>query len=282
MSDFCITTALRLAISPESAHALSDGTHIDLLLDGLPLRLHLLRLLAATSAFGWIHARKVLQAGGFERTLGQQLLRDTASVLQTSLDRNPHQKHSFKIRILLSENGTLKIEHSGPEPLKPPIHPLTFFDNPFGHIAPALCKVAIAQSPIEVSLFTQHKTTRRSVYDAAYSPLINHPLPPTAAEVLLYTTNELVTEATFSTVYFPNAAGAGWLTPDLECGGNAGTTRAWALEQGWCTEGKVLLSKVQQMHGRTIWLSNAVRGFWPASICLVPEEWEAHLSSFHT
>ncbi|RMD40954.1 hypothetical protein DV735_g4160, partial [Chaetothyriales sp. CBS 134920] len=279
MSDFRITTALRLTIDSDTARALSDGS-IDPLLDGLPLRLHLRRMLTAASAFGWLQAAEVLQSGGFEHSLAQLLLRATAPVLQTSLDRDPHQRHSFKIRILVSKNGSLEIEHSGSEPLKPPIYPLTFLDNPFGHVTPAVCKVAIAQSPTDVSLFTQHKTTGRSMYEAAYSSLIGHPLAPTAADVLLYNAHQLVTEATLSTVYFPNAAGTAWLTPDLECGGNAGTTRAWALEQGWCTEGKVLLSVAQQMNGQTIWLSNAVRGFWPASICLVPEEWEAHLRSY--
>ncbi|RMZ91946.1 hypothetical protein DV736_g836, partial [Chaetothyriales sp. CBS 134916] len=279
LDDFCITTALRLTISPGMAHAISDG-HMDLLLDGLPLRLHLHRFVASVSAFGWTEAAAVVQVGGFEQTLGQQLLCEVGPVLQASIDKNLQEKHTFKIRVLLSKDGTLQIQHSGSDRLKPPIYPLTFSVNPFGDLAQfshSSCKVAIAQSPIEASLFTQHKTTQRSMYDAAYASLIDHPLPPTAAEVLLFNPYDQVTEATSSTVYFPNDTSTAWVTPDLKCGGNASTTRAWALEQGWCTEAKVRLSVARQMHGQTIWLSNAVRGFWPASICLVPEEWEKHL-----
>ncbi|RMZ79613.1 hypothetical protein DV737_g3316, partial [Chaetothyriales sp. CBS 132003] len=293
VDDFCITTALRLAISPATAHAVADG-NIGLLLDGLPLRFHLHRFVTSASAFGWTRAAAVVQAGGFEDTLGQLLLCEIGPVLQASIDAAPQQmhvdpqqkhadhqhKHTFKIRILLSKDGALHIHHSGPDPLQPPIYPLTFSVNPFLHAAQSSqgsCKVAIAQAPIDASLFTQHKTTNRSMYHAAYASLIHHPLPPTAAEVLLSNAHEQVTEATLSTVYFPTGPGAAWVTPDLACGGNAGTTRAWALEQGWCTEGEVRLSVARQMHGQTVWLSNAVRGFWPASICTVPGEWEAHL-----
>ena len=49
------------------------------------------------------------------------------------------------------------------------------------------------------------------------------------------------------------------MTPRWESGGNQGTTRRWALEQGLATEGIV---KVEDLVDQEIvWLSNGVRGF---------------------
>ena len=50
-----------------------------------------------------------------------------------------------------------------------------------------------------------------------------------------------------------------WITPKASCGGNLGTTRRWAVENGLCELGVVKLSSVKR--GEIIVLSNGVKGF---------------------
>jgi branched-subunit amino acid aminotransferase/4-amino-4-deoxychorismate lyase len=113
------------------------------------------------------------------------------------------------------------------------------------------------------------------MYAAAHNQAKLHDEPPVYCEVFIYNTSEEIMEAAVSTVYFNR--GDKWFTPSSKCGGNLGTTRAWALRQEWCMEGVVTVNKVRSMHGQTIWLSNAMRGFWMARICIDEQEWDAHL-----
>ena len=50
-----------------------------------------------------------------------------------------------------------------------------------------------------------------------------------------------------------------WVTPSATSGGNLGTTRRWALEQGLAVEAVVSVESVQI--GEVVWVSNGVRGF---------------------
>ena len=50
-----------------------------------------------------------------------------------------------------------------------------------------------------------------------------------------------------------------WITPQASCGGNIGTTRRWAVEQGLCKLGVVKLDSVKR--GEIIVLSNGAIGF---------------------
>lgn len=50
-----------------------------------------------------------------------------------------------------------------------------------------------------------------------------------------------------------------WITPKASCGGNLGTTRRWAVDNGLCELGVVKLSSVKC--GEIIVLSNGVKGF---------------------
>jgi len=66
-----------------------------------------------------------------------------------------------------------------------------------------------------------------------------------------------ITEGSITTPYF--FRNGHWITPRASCGGNIGTTRRWAIQQGLCIEGVVNIEEVKV--GETVWLSNGVRGF---------------------
>ncbi|OAL39639.1 hypothetical protein AYO20_01036 [Fonsecaea nubica] len=89
--------------------------------------------------------------------------------------------------------------------------------------------------------------------------------PPTTREVLLFNDDGLVTEASLSAVYFLRRSGARrWVTPRSDAGGMHSVTRLYALEACWCDEDTVPVQDVQD--GEVVWLSNAVRGFFPGVV----------------
>lgn len=88
-----------------------------------------------------------------------------------------------------------------------------------------------------------------------------------AKEVLLFNLDHEIMDASITTPYFyrPQLCpknSSGWITPENRCGGQMGTTRRWALDQGLCSMGVVQMESLR--HGEVVWLSNAVKGFWTA------------------
>lgn len=61
-----------------------------------------------------------------------------------------------------------------------------------------------------------------------------------------------------------------WVTPPLSSGGNAGTSRRYALTAQMCVEEVVRVEELQRLEGKNdrVWLSNGVRGFMPAVLKL--------------
>lgn len=55
-----------------------------------------------------------------------------------------------------------------------------------------------------------------------------------------------------------------WLTPHTECGGQQGTTRRWAIDQGLCTAAFIPFESLRR--DEIIWLSNGVKGFFTARV----------------
>ncbi|KAH0845972.1 hypothetical protein FOPE_12121 [Fonsecaea pedrosoi] len=135
---------------------------------------------------------------------------------------------------------------------------------------PQPCHVTIDAQPTHPTPFTRHKTTVRTAYNDARGRATDSPLPlpttpPTTREVLLFNDDGLVTEASLSAVYFLRRSGARrWVTPRSDAGGMHSVTRLYALEAGWCDEGTVSVQDVQD--GEVVWLSNAVRGFFPGVV----------------
>ena len=277
LDNFRITTSFRWTITPGTVHSDSPD-QIDSFLDGLPLRLHLERLKASVHAFGWTQALEIFMSDSLEVAVRLGLLEHMRSATLHVSRRRPGEISLSKVRLAVSKGGKLEIQDSGPSSMKPPIYPFSFASNPFRNFTvqhQLSSKVAVAEKATEPSIFTQRKTTHRPMYEEVHASMIKFVKPPTTAEVLLYNTSGEIMEATVSTAYF--CQGDGWITPASKCGGNLGTTRALALDKGWCKEGTVSLEEVRNMHGQVMWLSNAVRGFWPARICVDEEEWKAHL-----
>lgn len=59
--------------------------------------------------------------------------------------------------------------------------------------------------------------------------------------------------------------GPEWVTPELRCGGNSGTTRMYALQSGFCCEGVVRREDVRV--GEKVVLSNGFKGFVGGIVC---------------
>lgn len=122
-------------------------------------------------------------------------------------------------------------------------------------------RIFVSHIKTVASPFTIHKTTHRDPYDAVRalipSDLSNSKSEPLFAEILLVNDYGNIMEGSISTPYFNR--GESWITPSESCGGNMGTTRRFALEQGLCREG--LIKKETVKVGERIVLSNGVRGY---------------------
>lgn len=118
--------------------------------------------------------------------------------------------------------------------------------------------IVLDSQATEPSEGTMYKTHDRSLYGRARTSaqIMTYQEPK---EVLLWTRENTVLDGSFCTPYF--FRGGQWVTPESAVGGLQGTTRRWALEQKLCVEGSIPIDSFQD--GETVWLSNAVRGyFW--------------------
>lgn len=153
----------------------------------------------------------------------------------------------------------------------PPINPLQLL-LPLADTHPAQTpawRVYVDSQPTVPSAFTTHKTTAREYYTAARhrAGIMS---PQEQAEVLVVNPAGEVMEGSITTPYFrrrgSSASDPEWFTPPLNCGGNAGTTRRYALAQGFCTE--EVMPAAGLVDGEECWLSNGVRGFMRGIVVL--------------
>jgi len=105
-------------------------------------------------------------------------------------------------------------------------------------------------------LFLYHKTTNRSVYDAAKKRF------PNADDVLLMNERGEVTESTIANLIVE--IGRVKFTPPVACGLLAGTLRAEMIERGELTE--CLITEDTLRKADRIWLINSLRGMMPAKL----------------
>jgi 4-amino-4-deoxychorismate lyase len=109
----------------------------------------------------------------------------------------------------------------------------------------------------EVSESTMMKTSDRMPYArpraAAQIPSMTGP-----KEVLLYNPEGNILDGSTSTPFF--FRNGRWVVPISSSGGLQGTTRRWALENGLAVEAVVPIKSLEV--GETVWLSNAVWGFY--------------------
>ena len=115
--------------------------------------------------------------------------------------------------------------------------------------------------PTEISETTMYKTSDRTWYGRARAAAGIMTLTATE-EVLLFNTEGNILDGSQTTPYF--FRGGKWVTPTSAAGGQQGTTRRYALEHGFCVEDDV--SKSSLRDGEHVWLSNAVQGFFWATL----------------
>ncbi|KAK2857319.1 hypothetical protein FQN49_004819 [Arthroderma sp. PD_2] len=225
------------------------------------------RLLDAATDFHWGDAVSQLQ---------DSLATSVEKFAETLDAQLPDKSRSWRLRILLDHGGKLTVEAT---PATSPFHSHIFFFSPQPSLSSlrihnkhiASWKIRLDTQPTEPSLFTRHKTTFRPMYNAARSRA-NLTSVADPIEVLMYNSRGEVMEGSITTVYFRRrvtdaAKGEGdadgaWVTPPLICGGNAATTRRYALTAGICSEEVVHIDTL--VAGEEVWLSNGARGFIPA------------------
>ncbi|PYH95309.1 D-aminoacid aminotransferase-like PLP-dependent enzyme [Aspergillus ellipticus CBS 707.79] len=214
---------------------------------------HQERLRSAATCFGWDKAITFLK----------QDLHQFAQFLDSFI---PDNTKPWRLRIVMDSTGACDVE----------VNPTASMD-PLSLLTPSQStsqsntwRVYIDPERIAPSALTTHKTTTRDFYTAArlrsgITSLLEQ------AEVLLVNPSGEIMEGSITTPYFrrrdtTRGDNKDWVTPPLSSGGNAGTTRQYALAQGFCTE--QVITAADLVDGEECWLSNGVRGFIRGRIVL--------------
>lgn len=183
------------------------------------LERHLRRLAASAT-----HFRFALDLGGTRRRL---------TAFASELPSAPR-----KVRLELSANGNLSLEHVDVKPS-------------------STVRVALAREPVDSrDEFLRHKTSRRGVYDAALRER------PGAQDVLLWNERGELTETCAANLVVE--LGGRRLTPTLESGLLPGTFRAELLERSEIRE-EVLPVKALERASR-LFMVNSVRRWCPVEL----------------
>ena len=220
------------------------------------LSYHRDRLIAAARHFHWDKALCWLQRD----------IRSFEEFLDGSI---PDRNRPWRLRIVVDRNGTGTVD----------VNPTPVVDT--GNLlCPSVPKNP--QSPVwrvyvdtqftVPSGFTTHKTTARGEYAAARLRA-GIKSPAETAEVLMVNTFGEIMEGSITTPYFKRRdekSVPAWITPPLTSGGNAGTSRRYALAQKFCTE--LPITTAELIDGEECWLSNGVRGFVRAVIVLTRQQ----------
>lgn len=209
------------------------------------LSYHRDRLVIAARHFRWSRALDWLQ----------QDLKSFGKFLDDSI---PDRKQPWRLRVAVDCNGNGSVDvnpTAAIDPLNLLIPPLHSSERS------PVWRVYIDTEATTPSGFTTHKTTARETYTAARLRAgINSPAE--TAEVLVVNPENEIMEGSITTPYFRRRGPGGgpvWCTPSLGSGGNDGTTRRYALAQGFCIE--QVITKADLVDGEDCWLSNGVRGF---------------------
>jgi len=106
------------------------------------------------------------------------------------------------------------------------------------------------------SPFTSYKTTCRDMYTNARARASIVQMTEPKEVLIISDAGDEIMEGSVTSVFFWR--NGKWVTPPVASGGQAGTTRRWLLEQGFCTEEVVRGSSL--LNGEECWISNGVRG----------------------
>lgn len=104
--------------------------------------------------------------------------------------------------------------------------------------------------------YSNIKSNQRRAYNAARARLqiVDYSTP---TDVLLMNEAGMIMETSISTVYIKRDGK--WITPSLASGCQVGTTRRWALDQGYCVEEDI---HIDSLEGEQLCIiSNGVKGF---------------------
>ena len=212
--------------------------------------------------------RLITAARHFEWTKALQWLQQDLSTLEQFLDDSiPDRQKQWRVRIAVDCNGNGSVD----------VHPTAAIDS-LNLLVPSLqatdqppvWRVYVDTQATSPSGFTTHKTTARDDYTASRLRA-GISSPAETAEVLVINPDDEIMEGSITTPYFRRReasaqARPAWITPPLESGGNAGTTRRYALAQGFCAEEVIPRSTL--VDGEECWLSNGVRGFMRGTVVL--------------
>ncbi|KAK1144489.1 Aminodeoxychorismate lyase [Aspergillus melleus] len=215
------------------------------------LPFHQDRLLRAAQCFEWQAAIDFLE-------------KDADQFLQFLDSFIPDKTKAWRLRIVIDQHGVGTVE-ANPTPTLD-LSGLLIPSETHSSSSSAPWRVYIDTKPTKPSKFTTHKTTAREDYTSARLRSGIHS-PQEQAEVLVVNPEGEIMEGSITTPYFrrrnhvrtDQATGPDWITPPLSSGGNAGTTRRYALAQGFCTE--QVIRAADLVDGEECWLSNGVRGF---------------------
>ncbi|KAL4903920.1 hypothetical protein BDW74DRAFT_35399 [Aspergillus multicolor] len=213
---------------------------------------HQERLRSAARYFNWANAVRFLE-------------QDLAQFAQY-LDRFiPQNGKCWRVRIVMDQSGGCKVEYAATERIELENFLVPFIISSTSAPWPVLVDTAYTTP----SGLTTHKTTAREDYTAARARAGIATLQANA-EVLLVNPRGEIMEGSITTPYFRRQYhnGPEWITPPLSSGGNAGTSRRYALVQGFCSEEVVTTRDL--IDGELCLLSNGVRGFFYGKIMLKP------------
>lgn len=200
----------------------------------------LLESLLYDSSSGWLlldeHIQRAkLSAGYFGYSFSESAMR---SALETCVrDQQCHTMGSWKVRWLLSRDGTMSTEAIVLEE-----------EHACGW------KVGLAMDAVRSDdVFLYHKTTHRQAYDAALLRF------PACRDVILVNEQGCVTESCFGNVVLE--VGSKKITPPVSCGLLNGVFRQHLLNNGSLYEQKVTPDMLEAAD--RVWLINSVRQWIP-------------------
>jgi len=146
--------------------------------------------------------------------------------------KSQHNKGSWKVRLLISQNGRLESQADEIFPVQQPVF------------------VKIATVPVlSTNIFLYHKTTNRDVYDNLKIK------EPGIFDTLLWNERNEITEFTIGNIVI-NLNGTLY-TPPVDCGLLNGTFREKLLHDGKIVEH--IINKKELEQAKQIWLINSVR-----------------------